>query len=70
MENPSVDEEIKDERKALADSLLKINELCSSEMAKHIEPKPSLELVLKKLIDFMITSVEDASNKSTNIALI
>lgn len=39
-------------------------------MAKHIEPKPSLELVLKKLIDFMITSVEDASNKATNIALI
>lgn len=39
-------------------------------MIGKIEPKPSLKLILKKLIDFLMTSVEDASNKSTNIALI
>ncbi|KRW98864.1 MIR motif [Pseudocohnilembus persalinus] len=65
-----IDNLIDQERQALADAILNVDKLCDQQFLSQIDPKPSKELILQKLIDFLVNSIEDEQNKQTNIALI
>lgn len=62
--------EIDLEKSALADVIINIQKLVKDEYYKKLQPKPDLDLVLKKFISFLTHSMEDPGNKSTIISLL
>ena len=50
--------------------IINVKKLSNPEYYKILEPRPDINLVLKKIIVFLTNSVEDPNNKFTTISLL
>ncbi len=54
----------------MADAILHIEKLVDPDYLKHLEPKPSFEIVIKKFITYIQYAIEDVKNKYSVITLL
>lgn len=66
----SVKSEIDLEKQILAEAIMNVNKYVKEDFMKDIEPRPEIDLVLKKFIVFLQFGVSDIENKLTLITLL
>jgi hypothetical protein len=52
-DSPLLKKEIDLEKWAIADAVVKVNKIVDSEFMKQIYPKPDIQLLLKKFLNFL-----------------
>lgn len=69
-EDVKVEDEVRDEKIALAEAIARIKKIVKPELAKDLVLKPDMFKLIKKFIKFLQYAPEDPNNKETIISLI
>ncbi|EGR32738.1 MIR domain protein [Ichthyophthirius multifiliis] len=69
-EDVAIDQEVQNEKIALAEAILRVQKFVTKEYAKDLTNKPDFFNTIKKFINFLQYASDDSSNKQTIISLL